>query len=359
MKIRDFEWASISRYRSELMGLAIIFVVLFHVHLPRSDMFFGLRRMGNIGVDIFFFLSGMGLWFSWIKPFLSHARPSAPAPSPTHVSSDSIAAYLRSFYLRRFLRIYPTWLLVACAFYIPAFVRGERRSANIVDLIGDITINWDFWIHDELTFWYIPATMAFYLLAPLYMELIRRYPVYRWLPVLMVVWCVVVQWVVPVHQAVGHLEIFWSRVPIFFLGINMGEAIRRKDTIDGHGLWLLLLTFVVTLATCIYLEQVRHGRFPLFVERLVYIPLTVTSLLLMARLLEHASQWLGRSLRFVGTLSLEIYLLHVQFVLLPLTRQHWGYWPTFLACIGITLPIAWLMSKLVTILTKPIQKHTK
>ena len=99
MKIRSIELADISRYRGELMGLAIIFVVLFHVGLPREDAFFGLKRMGNIGVDFFLFLSGMGLWFSWTK------HPS-----------------LRKFYLRRFLRVYPTWLFMACLYYIPDFL---------------------------------------------------------------------------------------------------------------------------------------------------------------------------------------------------------------------------------------------
>ena len=73
MKIKEIELANISRYRGELMGAAMIFVILFHVGLPRDDTFFGLRRIGNIGVDIFLFLSGMGLWFSWTKrPSLSH-----------------------------------------------------------------------------------------------------------------------------------------------------------------------------------------------------------------------------------------------------------------------------------------------
>ena len=55
MKIKDIELTNISRYRGELMGMAMIFIILFHVSLPQSDMFFGLRRMGNIGVDMFFF----------------------------------------------------------------------------------------------------------------------------------------------------------------------------------------------------------------------------------------------------------------------------------------------------------------
>ena len=51
MKIKNIELANISRYRGELMGIAMIFIFLFHVALPRSDMFFGLRRVGNSGVD--------------------------------------------------------------------------------------------------------------------------------------------------------------------------------------------------------------------------------------------------------------------------------------------------------------------
>ena len=195
IKIKDIELANISRFRGELMGAAMLFIILFHVALPRDDTFFGLRRMGNVGVDMFLFLSGIGLWFSWAK------NPD-----------------VRHFFVRRYLRIYPAWLIIACLFYIPRFQGGNLWAW--VDLVGDITINWDFWLHDELNFWYIPATMMLYLFAPIYMELIKRHPIYRWLPVTMIMWCILVQYVTPIHHAVGHLEIFWSRVPIFFIGIT-------------------------------------------------------------------------------------------------------------------------------------------
>ncbi len=79
MKIKDIELANISRFRGELMGAAMLFIILFHVGLPREDAFYGLRRMGNVGVDMFLFLSGIGLWFSWVKNpdvkrFLAHHR---------------------------------------------------------------------------------------------------------------------------------------------------------------------------------------------------------------------------------------------------------------------------------------------
>ena len=236
MKIKDIELANISRYRGELMGAAMLFIILFHVALPRENAFFGLRRMGNVGVDMFLFLSGIGLWFSWMK------NPSA-----------------KHFFIRRYLRIYPAWLIIACLYYIPRFRGGDLEAW--INLIGEITINWNFWRYDELTFWYIPATMMLYLFAPAYMELIKRHPIYKWLPVVMIMWCILVQYVTPIHQAVGHLEIFWSRVPIFFIGINMGEMVRQKQTLDGASIWMIWLMFLMTLLASIFLEQEKHGMF--------------------------------------------------------------------------------------------------
>ena len=328
MKIPSIELANISRFRAEQMGAAMLFVILFHVALDRGDPFYGLRRCGNVGVDIFLFLSGVGLWFSWVK------------------TPDVLR-----FYRRRLLRIVPTWIVVATAFYLPDYLGARRFSRSLVDLIGDITINWDFWLHDELTFWYVPAIMALYLVAPWYMRLIQSRPVYRWLPLLMVIWCVMVQWVLPIHHAVGHIEIFWSRVPIFFIGINFGEMVRTRRQLPGDAVWLLLVTFLMTFGTCLYLEQVRHGHFPLFVERMLYIPFTVCTVLVMNRIFRRTPQWVNRLFRFVGALSLEAYLIHIHFVLVYVQPYHLGYWLTFLVTVAITLPIAWLLQRLIGLVT--------
>ena len=328
MKIPSIELANISRFRAEQMGAAMLFVILFHVALDRGDPFYGLRRCGNVGVDIFLFLSGVGLWFSWVK------------------TPDVLR-----FYRRRLLRIVPTWIVVATAFYLPDYLGARRFSHSIVDLIGDITINWDFWLHDELTFWYVPAIMALYLVAPWYVRLIQSRPVYRWLPLLMVIWCVMVQWVLPIHHAVGHIEIFWSCVPIFFIGINFGEMVRTRRQLSSDAVWLLLVTFLMTFGTCLYLEQVRHGQFPLFVERMLYIPFTVCTVLVMNRIFRRTPQWVNRLFRFVGALSLEAYLIHIHFVLVYVQPYHLGYWLTFLVTVAITLPIAWLLQRLIGLVT--------
>ena len=131
MKIKDIDLVNVSRFRAEHMGMAMLFVILFHVGLPRWSDFYGLRRMGNLGVDMFLFLSGVGLWFSWAK---------------RSVDGSFFKDWV-SFYMRRLKRIYPVWLIIACLYYIPRF-----DGVHWIDLFGDILINWDFWLHDELTF---------------------------------------------------------------------------------------------------------------------------------------------------------------------------------------------------------------
>ncbi len=339
-------WGEISKFRSEHMGIAMLMIILFHVALPRSSEYFGLRRVGNIGVDIFMFLSGIGLWFSWAKEQTNDIR-------------ESFINRWLSFYKRRLIRIYPTWLIIACLYYIPRYNHGWELWAGghgLIDLLGDILINWDFWLHDELTFWYVPAIMLLYVFAPPYMELIKHQPTYRWLVVVAIVWTVIVQWVTPVHQTVGHIEIFWSRVPIFFIGINLGDIVRRKQSIETSSIWLLLVIFITTLACCIFLEQHLHRRFPLFIERLLYIPLVVTAMILFSELWRRTPKSINALLAWIGTISLETYLIHSNFVLWRIEQYHLGYWRTFLLTIAISLPLAWLLNKAVSKTTDLLTK---
>lgn len=343
---RDIELSDISRFRSEYMGVAMLMIMLFHVALPRSSSFFGLYRIGNLGVDIFMLISGMGMWFSWTKTAVAD-------------SGEKFFGKWISFYKRRLWRVYPTWLVIACLYYIPRYHHGWQLWAGghgLIDLLGDILFNWDFWLHDELTFWYVPAIMVLYIFAPPFIELIKGNSDYRWLVVLFIVWTVAVQWVTPVHRAVGHIEIFWSRVPIFFIGICMGEMIKSGQTKKGSTMWLVWLLFAMTLGISIFMEQHLHRRFPLFIERLVYIPLTVTLLIVLGRLLSAAPKLLNAMLAWVGMLSLEIYLIHAQFVLWRVERYHLGYWITFLLTAVISLPLAWAMHRLIKRITSTLSK---
>ncbi len=319
-------YALLSKYRGELMGAAMLFVILFHIGMPKTNLFYSLHKCGNVGVDMFLFLSGIGLWFSWSKSQL-----------------------LGQFYRRRLLRLYPAWLIMAMLFYIPNYLYAPHGgySPNIYHLIANIAVGWSFWRVDDLTFWFVPAIMALYLCAPFYMQLIRKYPSCRWMPVVFLVWMVMVQYMPFVHSSVGHVEIFWSRVPIFLLGINCGQWVMDGKRMEPQALWLTLLLFVMSLAMCMELEQHWRGHFPLFIERLVYIPLSATAMLLLCELFEHTPSLILRGLAFVGGVSLELYLIHVEFVYRKISPYHLGYIVNFLITFSAGLVLAWLLSKFV------------
>lgn len=279
---------------------------------------------------MFLFLSGIGLWYAWTK-------------KPT----------LKNFFWRRYIRIYPAWLIMACLFYIPSFINtpGGGYSRNVPDLVANILINWSFWRIDDLTFWFIPAIMMMYTFAPAYMKLIEKHPEYRWLVVAAMVLAVMVQYYPPVHKAVGHVEIFFSRIPIFLIGINCGALVKEGRSMSGSSLWLLLLIFVMSLAMCVEFEESWRGRFPLFLERMVYIPLTLSMILLLLKVLCHAPEFVRRGLAFVGTVSLELYLIHIQFVMKYITPYKLGYCLTALIMIAVSLVLAWLLHRFVAWLT--------
>lgn len=345
--VHGIDMGDISRFRGELMGAAMLFVMLFHVGMPRSEMMYALHRCGNVGVDMFLFLSGIGLWYSWTGKGMNNLPQTG---------RKSLWFMLRRFYWRRYIRVYPAWLIVACLFYIPAYMsHPDRYTPDIYNLVANITVNWSFWRIDDLRFWFIPAIMLMYTFAPLYMMLIQRCPSYRWLPVVFIVWAVMVYYYPPVHSAVGHVEIFWSRIPIFLIGINCGSIVKRHSVIEPQAIWLIILLFTLSLMMCLEFEESWRGHFPLFIERMVYIPLTITAILLLTCLLRHFPSWTCRMLTFVGALSLETYLVHIEFVLRYLKPYRLGYAVTSLSMIAISLTMAWLLHKAVNLLTAKIK----
>ena len=117
-----------------------------------------------------------------------------------------------------------------------------------------------------------------------------------------------------------------------------------------------MLTFLLTFGTCLYLEQVRHGHFPLFVERMLYIPFTITSILVLNRVFRRTPQWFNNFCKLVGAVSLEAYLIHIHFVLCYVEPYRLGYWPTFIITVAVTMPLAWMLHKRIEWGTKRIEK---
>lgn len=87
------------------MGFAILWVMYFHIPLKfATEVGWFIHRIGFYGVDIFLFLSGLGVYYSLTK------RPN-----------------VLGFYKARLVRILPAYIIVACASY--CLLRLDRASA--------------------------------------------------------------------------------------------------------------------------------------------------------------------------------------------------------------------------------------
>ena len=146
-------FADITKYRSSLMGIAMLSVFLFHSMgdwMP--TMICNIAANGAIGVDVFLFLSSIGLTYSITK------NPSVTA-----------------FYKRRVLRIMPTyWFIMTCV-YLFVFILTAvhimpdnyyRIPRSFWEFIQAYTTI-GYWIRDGLFYlWYIPAILLLYILFP-------------------------------------------------------------------------------------------------------------------------------------------------------------------------------------------------
>ena len=94
-----------SKYRGVLMGIATIMILIIHSYecnVNYPDVLNGMLKKTYIGVDIFLFVSGLGIWYSLSK-------------------NDGFL----EFYKRRILKILPVFLPIFALFSLWKFWGGS------------------------------------------------------------------------------------------------------------------------------------------------------------------------------------------------------------------------------------------
>ena len=142
---------NVGRFRSELKGLAILWVVFFHAQLGLNGLLYEVQRIGYGGVDVFFFLSGFGLYHSL-------ERDADPG------------RYLR----RRAARLLPAYLpfcLLWLTVMLPAFRLGAAASVRVamsnLFMIGFLSGS------PQYINWYTGGLLLSLLLAPLFHAIVK------------------------------------------------------------------------------------------------------------------------------------------------------------------------------------------
>lgn len=295
---RGLRWSIISTYRKEIMGLAAIFVMINHfvtdaVHadLPQNIIhnlyvFDAAWKIG--GVELFMFLSGMGLCFSMKK------KPK-----------------LGTFYRKRFERLTITYCIWGIIYWISRDLLvqnyGVRRCIYDFSMIS-------FWTEGVRSFWFIAVIAVLYLIYPL---LYRLYSVDNprrklWFPLSIL--AMMLLFSLCYHQFpdfFDNTEVGLLRAPLFMFGAYYGEKVYADERFS---LWdkLLLLIAVALRAIAVVLYLQDNSMTQYVYSRLLFGLWSIPVLVFLAGLLSKLPlKRFMAFLRKVGGLSLELYITHV------------------------------------------------
>ena len=337
-------WDIASRYRDEIYGLSILWVMLFHGFQCKVPRFFtkpGLAFLGdrivlgNMGVDIFLLLSGIGLYFSYVKD-----------PHPGR------------FYLKRLKRVWLPVFLVCGPYWIWQLT---IHKIGAVRLLKNLLLL-SFWTDGASQIWLVSLIALCYLLFPLMYATIHKkrafseVAAFLWIA-LAVFCCFFIK---------GHFRAFYkdtaiglTRIPIFIMGVYLGQWVYQKKSAPG---WMWLVLGLATIMALSVLDQdAVHGIW----RRLIYfIPGFGLAFLLAGLISLYPQKHICALLRVLGKISLECYLIHIIFI-----RQYkkgmflYDYVPgsrlRYLGLLAVTVVLAYLISRVEKLILNLIKKKEK
>lgn len=272
----------LSKYRTQLMGIAILFIAFFHCSIESDSTIFNFFKfLGDFGVDIFFFISGIGMYYTMLK-------------NPTY----------GQFCKKRLLRIVPAWIS------INLFIQLEQGGWHVHDWSWFLKImtGLTFWLHGNLYFWYISAIIVFYALTPLFVQQLKKNIKAAYLG-LGVIWIILLAVSLIFHNAKYFIVLF--RVPVYFVGIGFGKMVHEKKEIKKDRVYAGILTciFLIVVEFFIYSTYEKVSLIRYDYKYLAYFPLVICFCGIFSCLLEKI-KYKFYILSFYGGISLEVYLLH-------------------------------------------------
>lgn len=275
--------SSISKYRSPIMGMAIIWVVMFHYRL-QAPILSVISNYGYAGVDFFMFLSAFGLYYSMSK-------------------NDNVMM----FYKKRFLRIFPTYFIIGflCTYFL------YQKNVSITEFLW-VYSTLGYFTDGEFGGWFIPSIVVLYVAFPfLYHTIMKRDDMRLFGFLMTVVFFLVGYYVVFENSNMTFTDSdrLWKhvlllyRLPVFFMGFFTAHVLlnKKKEKVLWLGAWAF--------------AAVGVGFYCMKTTMTVCLSTSLVSLLLLYVLAALANKTgnckiLINVMGGVGKASLEIYMIH-------------------------------------------------
>ena len=150
----SFNLSLISEYRTEIMGFAALCIILCHANVagvvtPAPLQY--LLGLGNVGVDIFLFVSGLGMYYSLTKRGIIN-----PYSRTVNIWYD-----VRCWYVDHYKRIMIPYLIVTIPWWVYYAISRQIGFGGF--LLNLSTIGYWFLHYGA---WYVALLVPVYLLTP-------------------------------------------------------------------------------------------------------------------------------------------------------------------------------------------------
>lgn len=288
-KKNNLNWNLLSQYRSELMGVAAILILVFHSIFFCFDLYNGQNIIANslyvissflnVGVEIFLIVSGIGLYYSYEK------RPS-----------------FKDYYCKRLVNVYLMLVIIRIFFNtLEGILFGFKPLKDSV--IGYLGLNYIFGIDN--TDWYVSFIMIMYLLFPLIYKFVKKIENSKWfgfIATLIPTILVAIILLIKDTEFYNTYEVGISRVPIFFIGCCLGSFFKNKKNISIFIYGIALIGMVLKI-----LRVSREVEIYSRLSSILFVFSVLVVVLIMFRFLPNS---ILKFLKFIGGMSLELYIIH-------------------------------------------------
>lgn len=285
IKVKD-----LSIYRKQLMGIAILMIMLCHNSLSFSNQIDTvnnlLRNFLQIGVDIFILLSGFGCFFSMKK-------------------SKSV----KVFYIKRLKKIIPTYIFIVFIYAIFNCVFLDVSLKEYVEKYSLIT----FWTKGTLAEWFIAAIIVLYALFPIFYYLIESHiKIYVSIMILIIVCSLIISILLDkqfVYYTVN--EIFISRIATFGLGIYLGKSVFENNMFKIKHFYIIFYGLICLWGINYFFNFYNMLEVERILSTFLSLFLTLYIIQVFKRIRQRDIFHVGNNLLiFLGGVTLEIYLIH-------------------------------------------------
>lgn len=229
---------NISKYRTQLMGIAAFWVLAHHmftelyttVSIPIVTQIFA---RGNIGVDMFLVVSGMGLYVSITK-----------------------RNNVMEFYQKRIIKVIIPWLLMSIPYWI--FIYILQENSDFIDFFKDL-LGISFWTEGVSTTWYVEFVIILYLLYPFIYKVQNRNLTYV---NFMIIIAVLINFLIYLFFPSWYIKVdkALTRVPVFLLGSIVGQLLFGKEKKEECKNILAIYMIMAILAFIVspFIKRINH-----------------------------------------------------------------------------------------------------